>query len=89
MSDSVNDYGLGAPNTQDPTNDTGLDVGPDRDLEHGLTPTEGPFVGESATEEEGTEYGLGDENTQDPTVRDPYDTQDPTVRDPYDTRGQV
>lgn len=77
MSDSVNDYGLGAPNTQDqdPTNDTGLDVGPDRDLEHGLG-TDDPLVGGSVRED-GTEYGLGEENTQDPTVRDPYDTRDP------------
>jgi hypothetical protein len=86
MSDSVNDYGLGAPNTQDPTADTGLDTGPDRDVDYGLGPTDGPFEGESASEEEGTRYGLGDENTQQPTADNPYGVQDPALRDPDNTR---
>lgn len=62
MSDSVNEYGLGAENTQETPPVTGKDEGPG--LAHALGPSDGPFLGESAAEEEGTKFGLGADNTQ-------------------------
>ncbi len=62
MSDSVNEYGLGSESTQGggplPHGDPG------HGIEHGLGPSEGPYVGESAEDEEGVKFGLGSDNTQ-------------------------
>ncbi|MCA0295647.1 MAG: hypothetical protein LCH96_10135 [Actinobacteria bacterium] len=76
MSDGVSEYGLGSPDTQ-----VGDDVGSaveaekaesrEQALAHGLGPSEGPFEGESASEDEGTRFGLGSENTQDADVAEP------------------
>ncbi len=64
MSDSVNEYGLGAPESQDqPMPPVPETPGPDP-LVHGLGPSDGPFEGEAAPEEEGTRFGLGDDDTQ-------------------------
>ena len=83
MSDSVNDYGLGAPNTQTGESDervydtdetVAYDTDDTRGVEYGSRVTDGPYVGESALEEEGARYGLGDENTQEgDVVRDDRD----------------
>lgn len=83
MSDDVNDYGLGAPNTQPGESvDRGYDEDEGMGLEHGLGPSEGPFVGESAPEEEGLRHGLGDENTQDADVVDDPGAESPIQHQP-------
>ncbi len=72
MSDDVNEYGLGAPNTQTDQADEVIDAyrgeTVEPGLEHGLGPSDGPFLGESAPEEEGTRFGLGSDNTQEGEV---------------------
>lgn len=63
MSDSVNEYGLGSENTQE---EQPLPHGdPGHGIEHGLGPSDGPYVGEAAADEEGVKFGLGSDNTQD------------------------
>jgi hypothetical protein len=73
MSDDVNEYGLGAPNTQtDEAGDHVHEADQGSGLGHGLGPSEGPFLGEAAAEEEGVRFGLGSDNTQDgDVVHDP------------------
>lgn len=70
MSDSVNEFGLGSENTQGDGPSPHGDPG--HGLEHGLGPSEGPYVGEAAEDEEGTRFGLGSDNTQEtPPVDEP------------------
>jgi len=69
MSDGVNEYGLGSPDTEpgDAPN-TAFEAEEAQShaqgLAHGLGPSEGPFLGESASEDEGTRFGLGSDNTE-------------------------
>ncbi len=80
MSDDVNEYGLGAPNTQTDQADAVIDAykgeTEEPGIEHGLGPSDGPFLGESAPEEEGTRFGLGSDNTQEGDVVRAPDTED-------------
>lgn len=81
MSDGVSEYGLGSPDTQPdevPGEAVEAEKAASREeaLAHGLGPSEGPFLGESASEDEGTRFGLGADNTQDGAaepVADPGD----------------
>jgi hypothetical protein len=60
MMRNPDDDAIGAPGARrNPVADVGLDAGPARAVEPRVGPTEGPYLGESAPEEEGARFGAG------------------------------